>query len=75
MKAEPIELMYEVELSEGEDLAIPESLARQVGPGRWIVTVKPAERSCATRGFRDHSAFLRSYAPEDEGLYDDAAAG
>jgi hypothetical protein len=23
---------------------------------------------------RDHSAFLSSYAPEDEGLYDDAAA-
>jgi hypothetical protein len=24
---------------------------------------------------RDHSAFLSSYSPEDEGLYDDAAAG
>lgn len=24
--------------------------------------------------FRDHSAFLESYAPQDEGLYDDAAA-
>jgi hypothetical protein len=23
---------------------------------------------------RDHSAFLTSYAPQDEGLYDDAAA-
>ena len=23
---------------------------------------------------RDHSAFLNSYAPEDEGLYDDAIA-
>jgi hypothetical protein len=23
---------------------------------------------------RDHSAFLNSYVPEDEGLYDDAAA-
>jgi hypothetical protein len=23
---------------------------------------------------RDHTAFLGSYAPEDEGLYDDAAA-
>jgi hypothetical protein len=22
---------------------------------------------------RDHSAFLKSYAPQDEGLYDDAA--
>jgi predicted DNA-binding antitoxin AbrB/MazE fold protein len=24
---------------------------------------------------RDHSAFLNSYAPEDEGLYDDYSAG
>ena len=24
---------------------------------------------------RDHSAFLSSYAPEDEGLYDDYSAG
>jgi hypothetical protein len=24
---------------------------------------------------RDHSAFLNSYCPQDEGLYDDAAAG
>ena len=24
------------------------------------------------RVFRDHSAFLNSYTPEDEGLYDDA---
>jgi len=24
---------------------------------------------------RDHSAFLSSYDPQDEGLYDDAAAG
>lgn len=24
---------------------------------------------------RDHSAFLNSYAPTDEGLYDDAATG
>jgi hypothetical protein len=24
------------------------------------------------QAFRDHSAFLNSYGPEDEGLYDDA---
>ena len=28
----------------------------------------------APRGARDHSAFLNSYGPQDEGLYDDAAA-
>jgi hypothetical protein len=26
----------------------------------------------APTAFRDHGAFLSSYAPEDEGLYDDA---
>jgi hypothetical protein len=26
----------------------------------------------APLAFRDHSAFLNSYSPEDEGLYDDA---
>ncbi|SPE55382.1 hypothetical protein SBV1_2190003 [Verrucomicrobia bacterium] len=26
------------------------------------------------RPIRDHSAFLNSYSPQDEGLYDDAAA-
>jgi hypothetical protein len=25
-------------------------------------------------GLRDHTPFLNSYAPQDEGLYDDAAA-
>jgi hypothetical protein len=31
-------------------------------PGAW-----------ASGRFRDHRAFLKSYSPEDEGLYDDAA--
>jgi len=30
-----------------------------------------AHNACA---LRDHSSFLNSYGPEDEGLYDDAAA-
>jgi hypothetical protein len=32
-------------------------------------------RNVPSVGARDHSAFLNSYAPEDEGLYDDAKAG
>jgi hypothetical protein len=37
------------------------------------VNQQPAtDKSQAT--VRDHSAFLNSYAPQDEGLYDDAAA-
>jgi hypothetical protein len=33
-----------------------------------------AGKECAgaAPGFRDHAAFLNSYVPEDEGLYDDA---
>jgi hypothetical protein len=30
-------------------------------------------RASAPTALRDHTAFLNSYAPEDEGLYDDAA--
>lgn len=33
----------------------------------------PTERSPVS--IRDHSAFLNSYSPQDEGLYDDATAG
>ena len=71
MKAQWLELTCEVELNEGENLALPESLAKQVGPGRWIITVQPANGS-RSNVFRNHSAFLNSYAPEDEGLYDNA---
>ncbi len=74
MKSELRELSCEVELGVGETLALPESLARGVGPGRWLITVQPAGKARKTSR-RDHSAFLRSYAPEDEGLYDNAASG
>jgi hypothetical protein len=30
------------------------------------------ERTGAALAFRDHAAFLNSYVPEDEGLYNDA---
>jgi len=35
--------------------------------------IQPATDKSQT-AVRDHSAFLNSYAPQDEGLYDDAAA-
>lgn len=63
MKDKPIQLSYEVEVKQGEKLCLPESLVASIGPGRWLISVEPA-------GTRDHSAFLNSYAPEDEGLYD-----
>jgi hypothetical protein len=32
------------------------------------------EPAKATMTFRDHSAFLSGYSPEDEGIYDDAGS-
>lgn len=65
----PIEC--EIELRPGEKLCLPETVTRRVGAGRWRVTVQPAEKPDVTRV---HQAFLDAYSPEDEGLYDDAAA-
>ena len=67
-----IPLMCEVELRPGEKLRLPETLTERVGAGRWLVTVQPVDESEATRL---HGAFLSVYGQEDEGLYDDAAAG
>jgi hypothetical protein len=40
---------------------------------RLLISAAATDKSQAV--IRDHSAFLNSYAPQDEGLYDDAAAG
>ena len=61
-------LCYEIELKPGEKLILPPGLAESVGPGRWLITVEPADD--ANRAIRNHAAFLNGYAPEDEGLYD-----
>jgi hypothetical protein len=71
MKDQALELKYQIELAPGEKLALPQSLIESVGPGRWMITVQPLPAGSPTR---DHSAFLRGYGPEDEGLYDDCAA-
>lgn len=55
-----VNLTYEIELESGEELTLPESLNAHISAGRWPITI-----------FRSHSAFLNSYAPQDEGLYDD----
>ena len=48
-------------------------LAAWVDQRRQQLEVVPAAN--AGMAARDHSAFLNSYAPQDEGLYDDTAAG
>ena len=75
MRSSPIRLAYEVEIEPGERLSLPEPLVASVGAGRWVITVQPAGVEAMFMPVRDHGAFLRSYAPEDEGLYDDVQAG
>jgi hypothetical protein len=70
MQHQPLELTYQVDLGPGEKLALPDSLLNSVGPGRWIITVQSLPPGSPVR---NHAAFLRSYAPEDEGLYDACA--
>lgn len=73
MQANPVNLTYEIELSPGEKLSLPQALIDSIGPGRWLVTIRPTMTTVVAQPIRDHRAFLNSYAPEDEGLYDDTA--
>ena len=70
MNSKLMNLTYEIELQTGEKLILPESLVQNIGPGRWLVTIKPLIEA-KTEFTRGHDAFLKGYAPEDEGLYDD----
>lgn len=67
----PVKLTYEIKLEPGEKLELPSSVAESIGPGHWIITVERVDRQTPLASLRDHSAFLNSYAPQDEGLYDD----
>jgi len=71
MQSNLVNMTYEVELAPGEKLTLPQTLIDSIGAGRWIVTVQPLDASVSAILVRDHTAFLNSYAPEDEGLYDD----
>jgi hypothetical protein len=71
MKSQVVRVTYEIELQPGEDLVLPESLVKSLGAGRWLITIQPLTSESSVIPIRDHSAFLNSYAPEDEGLYDD----
>lgn len=75
MKDTLVHLSYEIELVPGEKLTLPQALVESVGPGRWLISVRPANALDARLPVRDHSAFLRGYTPEDEGLYDDYPSG
>jgi hypothetical protein len=75
MQSKLAEITFNIELKPGEPLTIPSDAAAIVGPGHWLVSIRPADSSPSGGAIRSHSGFLKSYAPEDEGLYDDYSAG
>ena len=75
MQSDPLELTFDIHLQPGEPLHLPQSAAGIVGPGRWLVSIRPADGRDGGQPVRSHAAFLDSYTPEDEGLYDDYSAG
>jgi hypothetical protein len=50
-------------------------LAVWVDQRRKQLQISPSATGKSQTAGRDHSAFLNSYSPQDEGLYDDAATG
>jgi len=51
-----------------------ERAVEQLAPEDFSKLAAWIDQKRQNSGVRDHAAFLNSYAPEDEGLYDDAAA-
>jgi hypothetical protein len=49
-------------------------LAAWVDRRRQQLAISPSATDKGQAVVRDHGAFLNGYAPQDEGLYDDAAA-
>lgn len=74
MQPSPTQLTFTVDLEPGEKLSLPQEVVESIGPGHWIITIRPLEPGDAQPLSRGHSAFLNSYAPDDEGLYDDCSA-
>jgi hypothetical protein len=71
MDSKPTEFNYDVRLQPGEALSLPKEAAEIIGPGHWFLSIRPAGDTSEREVARNHAAILNSYAPEDEGLYDD----
>ncbi len=69
MQAQLERLIYQIELGHGEKLSLPPAMIDSVGEGRWTIIIQTTQP--ASGPMRDHSAFLDSFSPADEGLYDD----
>jgi hypothetical protein len=50
-------------------LTLPASLVENVGSGDGLITIEQVSPKTSSGNLRSHDAFLNSYAPEDEGLY------
>lgn len=68
--SELLKLTCEIQLSPDEKLTLPTGLIENIGTGRWLITIEQIPTVTAPQITRNHNAFLNSYAPEDEGLYD-----
>ena len=51
-----------------------EQAVEQLPPEDFVALAEWIDRKRQRQSFRDHTAFLNSYTPADEGLYDDAVA-
>jgi hypothetical protein len=75
MQSKVTEITYDVTLQPGEALSLPQDAAQILGPGHWLVSIRPADLASPQDSIRSHAAFLNGYSPEDDGLYDDYSAG
>lgn len=57
-----------LEIERAADRLSPEEFAELAC---WVERRRAERRDAAPLMLRDHAAFLNSYTPEDEGLYDD----
>ena len=57
--------LYDVQLGPGETLSLPSGETAAVGPGHWLVSVRPIDQEPPAPVVRDHSGLLNSYVPED----------
>jgi hypothetical protein len=71
MQSHFTEIICDIELRDGETLVLPKEIIDAIGPGHWQLCIRPASVNTSYESIRNHAAFLNSYAPEDEGLYDD----
>ncbi len=52
MESKFIEITFDVQLQPGEPLYLPQDAAAIIGPGHWLVSIRPADTPV-----RDHGDF------------------